>query len=126
MLEKFGSQITTLIMDSPMPLAIIVVAVIVATWWLRSYIGKERIATLEERLRLARDEQNIVTRQVEILKPQIAELERQIGQQNTPALAGVTGAFRDLSTANSVLGSTLAIAGPHGRAMTEWRRKNSE
>lgn len=91
-------------------------AVIAFTWWLRGFIGSERIATLEERLRLAADSQKIVTSDVEKLRGQVAELTRQI-ESRTPltaiatTTAVVTGTIKELSTANSLLGSTLTPSG---------------
>jgi hypothetical protein len=81
-------------------------------WWLRGFIGTERIATLEERLRLAADNQKIVTNEVEKLRGYVAELTHQIEMKAPlPALATstalVTGTIRELTTANTVLGSTL-------------------
>ena len=87
-----------------------IAAAIWFAWWLRGFIGSERIATLEERLRLAADEQGIVTRDVDRLRGQVAELTRQIDAQ-TPlstlatTTARVTGTVQELATANSVLGS---------------------
>jgi hypothetical protein len=85
-------------------------------WWLRGFIGSERIATLEERLRLAGDKQTIVTSEVEKLKSQLSELTQQI-EAKTPlqalatTTARVTGTALELSNANSVLGTTLSLSG---------------
>jgi hypothetical protein len=104
-------------------------------WWLRSYIGRERIAALEERLRLAADEQKPLTRQIDTLTMQIGDLTNQITQSATlPQIAVttavVTGTVKELTHANTVLGDTL---GPspgtprylYEKAAEEWKKRST-
>jgi hypothetical protein len=133
----------TLFMSDPVDFVLMFAAVIVVVavfiWWLRGFIGKERIAALEERLRLAADEQKPLTRQIETLTAQVSSLTTQIEQsaplpQLAMATAGVTGTIGKLSEANTTLGSTLTMtgvpAGPSGywldrRAKELEEQKNS-
>ena len=75
----------------------LIVVTAVFVWWLRGHIAKERIATLEERLRLAGDEQQAVTREVDRLQTLIPQLP----QASTTAL--VAQSVNTLSTANDHL-----------------------
>lgn len=114
-----------LFMSDPATFITTVVAVGVTcgggAWWLRGHLGKERIATLEERLRLAADKQMIVNVGIERLGDQISQISQQIeGRTITVAsLANETrklsGTIGDLSLATSVVSGTLGISGVGGR-----------
>ena len=67
--------------------AFIIVVVGTFVWWLRRHLTKkriamlnERIATIEQRLVLAREEQAAITKQIEILKPQLGEARAQLAK----------------------------------------------
>jgi hypothetical protein len=51
--------------------ALVITAVAIFVWWYRDHLVKERIATNEQRIALAREEQAAVTKQIEVLKPQL-------------------------------------------------------
>ena len=70
---------------------------------LRSHIGRERIAALEERLRLAADEQKPLTRQIETLTTEVANLTRQAPPELATTIAGMTGTVRGIQEANTSL-----------------------
>jgi hypothetical protein len=129
-----------LFMSDPLDFVLMFAGVIVAVawfvWWFRGYLDKERIATAEARLELARDEQKPLTRQIDTLTAQVVGLTKQIEQnvsltQLAVATAGVTGTVKELTEANTVLGGTL---GPSGgvvhsnywleRAAQEWANRN--
>jgi hypothetical protein len=90
-----------------------IVAVAIFAWWLRGHIGKERIAALEERLRLAGDNQQTMTREVERLQTLVPQL-----PQGTSS-AMVAQSVNILSTANNALGTTLTIVGGRYRVFVE-------
>jgi hypothetical protein len=90
-------------------------------WW----ITRQRIATLEERLRLAADKQTVVNAQVE-------KLTAEAGKLSVAALAGptgsaglqfdttkLTGTVGDLALATAAVSQTLTIVGPVGRVIFE-------
>jgi hypothetical protein len=85
-------------------------------WWLRGLISSERIATLEERLRLAGDKQKTVASAVDQLTTQVSYLSKQIETQ-TPlpqlvaSTADVTSTIHDLSSSTTALGVTLTPQG---------------
>jgi hypothetical protein len=120
MFEKFGAQIAALIFDAPLPLAVLIGAVAGFVWWLRSYIGKERvlalherIKTLEERLRLGTDKQNTLTEKIETLERKVSTLTKQVEQKQPIEVIAqttfeVAGTVQQVSVANTVLGSTLS------------------
>ena len=109
---------------------IVIVAVAGFVWWLRGFLVKEKIATNDQRMRLAREEQAAVSRQIEVLRSQmavagtelskaadvvarlraradasqvIAQLEKAV---RTSTLASTT--VGQLSDANNALGRTLS------------------
>jgi len=93
---------------------VVIVAVAAFVWWLRGYLVKERIATNEQRLALAREEQGALTKQIEVLKPQLEEARSQLTTATT-ALAEIKSKPAALSNAitqlkkaqsNSTLAST--------------------
>jgi hypothetical protein len=84
-----------------------VCAVFAFAWWLRSHIGQERIAALEERLRLAADEQKPLTRQIQTLMTEVASLTQRAPPEMAASIAGMTGTVRGIEKANIILGSTL-------------------
>ena len=127
--------------DPPDFLAIfgfIIVAVGGFVWWLRGHLTKERItmlnertATIEQRLVLAREEQAAVTKQIEVLKPQLGGARAQLAKATAALIevkskpAAVSNAIAQLkeaqsnstqasttigvlSNANDALGATLA------------------
>jgi len=95
--------------------ALVITAVAIFVWWYRGHLVKERIATNEQRVALARDEQAAVTKQIEVLKPQLEEARSQLAKA-TKALvekeksksAVVSNAIAQLKEAqsNSTLAST--------------------
>lgn len=104
-------------MSDPINFLLIVGIVAGAVWWLRSYIGKERIAALEERLRLAADKQTVVTEKIDEVKEQVSLISQQI-QGHTilvPSLLVETeklsGTIGDLSLANTEVSGTLSASG---------------
>jgi hypothetical protein len=113
---------------------VIIIAVVffVVRWgYSREVAGrKAETAVLNERLRLAADEQTAVTRELDRLKQNFAKLDQQI-ERGMPvaglasATATVSGTIGDLSRANSLLGSTLAISGPRGRVVIEPKIRSS-
>jgi hypothetical protein len=109
-------------------LAIIGSAVGSSAWWLRHFIGKERIATLEgriatleERLQLSKDKHDISTAEVQKLTANSSRLEKDIAtlKANLPSAsqpqldaviassALVANTITNLSSANSSLGVVL-------------------
>jgi septal ring factor EnvC (AmiA/AmiB activator) len=74
-------------LSAPVPLLLTAASLVGAAWWLRSFIAKERLATLEERLRLAHDEQTKVAKEAERLKEEISALAKQIASQTLPDTA---------------------------------------
>jgi cell division protein FtsB len=109
--------------------AIVIVAVAGFTWWLRHFIGKERIAALEERLRLAKDKYDAATAETQKLTTVSARLESEVAKLQSafqsalpsPALrpqlnslrdtsAQIAKSVTDLSTANNALGNALWVA----------------
>jgi biopolymer transport protein ExbB/TolQ len=118
--------------------AIVIVLVGGFVWWLRGHLTKvriamlnERTANIEQRLVLAREEQAAVTKQVEVLKPQLGGARAQLAKATTALIevkskpAAVSNAIAQLkeaqsnstqasttvevlSNANDALGATLA------------------
>jgi hypothetical protein len=126
----------TLFMSDPAYFAFIFVTVAVAVfglaWWLRHFIGKERIATLEariatleERLRLSSDKYDISTTEIQRvtayasrLEGDVAKLKAALDHLPSPGLrpqvdalaasaALVANSVNSLSTANNELGVAL-------------------
>jgi hypothetical protein len=101
-------------MSDPVPFTLAVLALMGLAWWLRGIYLKDKISALEERLRLAADEQALVTRKSSMLEVTVNKLEGQISASaNLRDLATTTESVRlavgELSHANSVLGSTLTL-----------------
>jgi chromosome segregation ATPase len=94
--------------------AIVILAVAWFVWWFRGYLVKERIETNEQRLALAREEQAAVTKQIEVLKPQLEEARSQLSKATTALVeikskpAALSNAIAQLKKAegNSTLAST--------------------
>jgi len=90
-------------------------------WWLRGHIGKERIDALNERLRLATDNQQSIERQVDTLKNENTKQGAIINELKTLDLANsqadklssantiVQNELTKLAQATTALGSTLQI-----------------
>jgi hypothetical protein len=87
-------------------------------WWLRHFIGKERISTLEERLRFAKDKYDTSTMEIQRLTAYSSRLESDLAKLQaaspSPQLdaaiatsALVTSTVTSLSTANNALGVVL-------------------
>jgi hypothetical protein len=110
--------------------AIVAGAAFGCAWWLRHFIGKERIATLEERLQLAKDKYDGSTADVQRLTAYSSRLESEVAKLEVafqkvalpspvqPQLDAVratsvlmTRTVTDLSTANSALGVVLTGVG---------------
>src|SRR5580698_875622 len=76
----------SLFMTDPVDFLIVAGAVIAffggGAWWLRGHWTSERIAALEERLRLAQDGQTTVKKDVERLQAQVGEQPRATVQSN--------------------------------------------
>jgi hypothetical protein len=89
-------------MNDPVPFTAAVVILMGLVWWVRGFIGSERIATLEERLRLAADEQKAVMRDVERLKSELNQIKQEIGSHPT-----IDRLVEDLTTSTGALGITL-------------------
>jgi predicted Zn-dependent protease len=104
--------------------AAVAVAVAAFTWWLRHFIGKERIATLEERLKLSKEKYDTSTEDIQRLTTVAARLQSEVAKlqsalpspalrpqlnalQNTSAL--ISKSVTDLSTANNALGAVLWV-----------------
>ena len=118
--------------------AIVIVLVGGFVWWLRGHLTKvriamsnERTAKIERRLVLAREEQAAVTKQIEVLKPQLGGASAQLAKATAALIevkskpAAVSNAIAQLkeaqststqasttvgvlSNANDALGATLA------------------
>jgi len=110
--------------------AIVIASVFWFTWWLRNFVGKERIAALQERLRLAKDKSDAAAAEIKRLTTVAASLESQIAKLQSalpaPALQQQLNSLRDtsasirksatkLSTANNALGAALWV--PDERSM---------
>ena len=112
----------TLFMSDPVTFILIFAAVVVVAggfaWWLRGYIGKERIDALNERLTLAREGQATVTHEVETLRKKVADQHSVIARLRLPPIeskqlfassATVADSVTALSTANNALATTLTL-----------------
>ena len=110
--------------------AVVAFAVAGFTWWLRHFIGKERVAILEERLKLAKDNYDASKAETQRLRMYAARLEIDAAklQSALPAptlqpqlnslrdtAALVAKSVTDLSTANNALGAALWV--PDERSM---------
>jgi hypothetical protein len=142
------NRIWALFMSDPVTFISVVVAVAFAvfwfTWFVRHFMGKERIAILEEReriaiseerLRLAHDKYDAAKEEIQKLTISAARLESEVAELQSafqsalpsPALrpqlnslrdtaALVTKSVTDLSTANNALGNALWVL-PDERSM---------
>ena len=128
-----------LFMTDPFPfgsvLFVIVFFVGGGLWYLRGIFAKSHVATLqapirtlEERLRLAEDEQGRVAKGIERLESQNADqanaitgLKNNLSPRQLQALArgtsAIAGSISDLSRANTELGATLTIIGDGFRVL---------
>jgi hypothetical protein len=128
-----------LFMTDPIPFGsvLFVVACFVGggLWYLRGFIAKSHVATLEvhirtleERLRLAEDEQGKIAKEIERLESKNANqagiingLKNNLPPRQLQALAtgtsAIAGSISDLSRANTELGATLTIIGDGFRVL---------
>jgi hypothetical protein len=95
-------------------------------WWLRHFIGKERIATLEERLKFAKDKYDTSTAEVQRLNTYASRLDSDVAKLLGSPLPGsrlqvdavvrssalVAKTVTSLSTANNELGVALSAGSP--------------
>jgi hypothetical protein len=101
----------------------VAIAVFGFTWWLRSHISKERIAALQERLRLGKEGQEHIKNELDSLKQNVSLQETIINDLRSTggvprtqvellnsANATVVSALADLEQANTNLGETLSLA----------------
>jgi hypothetical protein len=102
----------------------VAIAIFGFTWWLRSHISKERIAALQERLRLGKEGQEHIKNELDSLKQKVSLQEAIINDLRSTggvprtqvellnsANATVVSALADLEQANTNLGETLSLAG---------------
>jgi hypothetical protein len=102
----------------------IVVAVAGFVWWLRGYILKERIAALEERLRLGKEDQERLTNEIGSLRQKVSiqdeviDLLRSTGgvprtqvELLSDTSATIVSSLNRLEQANTNLGFTLTLTG---------------
>ena len=91
-------------------------------WWLRSHICKERIAALQERLRLGKDCQEHIKNELDSLKQKVSLQETIINDLRSTggvprtqvellnsANVTVVSSLADLEQANTSLGETLGL-----------------
>jgi hypothetical protein len=99
---------------------LVAIAIFSFAWWLRNHISKERIAALEERLRLGKHVQEHITNELQSLKQKVSLQERTINAVRSTggvpraqvellsnANATVVNSLADLEQANTNLGLTL-------------------
>jgi hypothetical protein len=102
----------------------VAIAIFGFTWWLRSHISKERIAALQEHLRLGKEGQEHIKNELDSLKQKVSLQETIINDLRSTggvprtqvellnsANATVVSALADLEQANTKLGETLSLAG---------------
>jgi hypothetical protein len=125
--SKVWSRAWALFMTDPVPFGTILVALVGlafgGAWFRRGHIAKKRVTNLEERLQLAKGEQELITKQVERLTAQISEQARTIDELKNVAdarsqfdklssvNAAVSSLLSDLHQATTGLGKTLTISG---------------
>ena len=93
-------------------------------WWFRGYISKERIAALEERLRLAKEDQERLTNEIGSLRQKVSiqdeviDLLRSTGGVPRAQVvllsdtsATIASSLNRLEQANTNLGFTLTLPG---------------
>lgn len=101
---------------------IIAVAAAGAAWWLRHFIGKERMATLQEHLRFGKEKYDTSTAEIQRLTAYAKGLENEVAiLEATSSLPGsrrqldaviaasalVASSVTSVSTANNALGAAL-------------------
>ena len=102
----------------------VAIAIFGLTWWLRSHLSKDRIAALQERLRLGKEGQEHIQNELDSLKQKVSLQETIInnlrltgGVPRTQvellhsANATVISSLADLEQANTNLGQSLAGKG---------------
>ncbi len=105
-------------------LILVTIAVSGFAWWLRSHISKERIAALQERLRLGKEGQEHITKELDSLKLKVSRQETLINDLRSTggvprsqvellssANATVVSSLTNLEQANTNLGFTLTFTG---------------
>jgi hypothetical protein len=102
---------------------LVAIAIFGFAWWLHSHTSKERIATLQDRLRLGKQVQEHITNQLDSLKLTVSRQEailndlRSTGgvpRSQVELLSSANAAVADLEQANTHLGFTLTLAGSGG------------
>jgi hypothetical protein len=120
-----GRKALELYLDTP---ELIVASILVAiaifgfAWWLHSHISKERIATLQDRLRIGKQIQEHITNELDSLKITISRQEAILNDLHSTggvprsqvellssANAAVISSLADLEQANTNLGATLTL-----------------
>ena len=104
-------------------LVLVAIAIFGFAWWLHSHISKERIATLQDRLRLGKQIQEHITNLLDSLKLTVSRQEailntlRSTGgvprsqvELLSSANAAVVSSLGNLEQANTNLGFTLTLA----------------
>lgn len=120
-----------LFMSDPVNFLLIMAIVASAAWFIRGFMGKERIAALKERLELASERHTVLTQQIEVLAPEIAQMKEDLAQRkalpNPPRfdkITAVTGAVTKrmnvISQANAALGHTLNVSGGTYHDLSVW------
>jgi uncharacterized coiled-coil protein SlyX len=120
-----------LFMSDPVTFILIFSSVIAAigvfVWWLRGHISKERIAALEERLRLAQDKYATVSGDITRLEATVARQDNMIAALSAVAATATRERVEELARSNTAikselsklttstadLGTTLTIIGGH-------------
>ncbi len=98
------------------------IAIFGFAWWLRNHISKERIAALQERLRLGKEGQEHIKNELDSLKQKVSLQEAIINDLRSTggvprtqvellnsANATVVSSLADLEQANTDLGETLSL-----------------
>src|SRR6516225_7939785 len=103
---------------------LVAIAIFGFAWWLHSHISKERIAALQDRLRLGKQVQEHITNELDSLKQTVSRQEAILNDLRSTggvprtqvellssANAAVVSSLADLEQANTNLGFTLTLAG---------------
>jgi hypothetical protein len=103
---------------------LVAIAIFGFAWWLHSHISKERIATLQDRLRLGKQVQEHITNLLDSLTLTVSRQEATLNALRSTggvprsqvellssANAAVVSSLADLEQANTNLGFTLTLAG---------------
>jgi hypothetical protein len=101
---------------------LIAIAIFGFAWWLHSHISKERIATLQDRLRLGKQVQEHITNELDSLKLTASRQEAILNELRSTggvprsqvellssANAAVIRSLADLEQANTTLGFALSL-----------------